>query len=80
MITVTHIINAKLKGRAKGPLRGTRSHVVRVVITGADALARVADGAASGNPALAEKIRRAKKFTMTLTPEQWAAMNKGESA
>lgn len=80
MIKVTHIINAKLRGAPAGKLRGTKTHVVKVEITGPDALARVADGAAAGNPQLAEKIRRAKKFTMTLTPEKWAAMNKGATA
>ena len=76
MITVTDIVHANFKGTGKGPLTGTVDKKVRVDLTGKATLHRLAVAVESaGNPALAEKLRGAKKFSMTMTREQWAEMN-----
>lgn len=78
MIKVTHVINAKLRGKLSGRLKGTQSHKVCVEVTGARHLAQVAAGMAD-KPELAEQVRRARKFTFTVPAEKWAAIEKGMS-
>jgi predicted nucleic acid-binding Zn ribbon protein len=76
VIQVTDIINARLRGKLSGKLRGTSEHLVNVKFTGRatlDGLARSVE--ANGNATLAAQLRRAKSFTLKMTAAKWAEIN-----